>query len=743
MGASDIEPSAVTKFDPELTERLMGVIRPVIKGWHRAEVHGLDDFPSGGALVVSNHSGGLFALDVPVFATDFYARFGYDRPVYTLTHDIMFSTPAGDLLKKTGFIPASHENADAALRAGGVVVVFPGGDYDVYRPTTSANKIDFDGRTGYVRAALNAGVPIVPAVSIGGQENQLFLSRGEWLAKALRMDKLLRTKILPISFGFPFGLSAVLPVNLPLPTKIVTQVLPPVDIVAEFGEDPAVDEVDTHVRHVMQQGARHARRPPPTPRDRVTRMPLLQRLSQTAGFVGTMYRAGVLAPMRPDRYVRMGAAVRRQGMTVTTGFAVAAQRCPDRPGLIDELGTLAWRELDRQSDALAAALQQLPGGVPKVVGIMARNHRGFVESLIAATRVGADVLLLNTSFAGPALADVVAREEVDAVIYDEEFSDSIAHALRDRPTAAKIVAWTDEPDVQTITVAGLINGHIGQRPSPSERTSKLILLTSGTTGTPKGAKHSGGGPETLKAILDRTPWRAEETTVIVAPMFHAWGFGQLVFAAMMACTIVTRRKFDPEATLALVDQHRATGLCVVPVMFDRIVDLPSDILSRYSGRSLRFATASGSRMRPDVVIKFMDQFGDVIYNNYNATEAGMIATATPADLRAAPDTAGRPAEGTEIRILDAEFGDLPTGEVGTIYVRNSTQFDGYTSGATKDFHDGYMSSGDVGYLDEAGRLFVVGRDDEMIVSGGENVYPMKSRRRSPPIPRWPRPPCSG
>jgi fatty-acyl-CoA synthase len=193
----------------------------------------------------------------------------------------------------------------------------------------------------------------------------------------------------------------------------------------------------------------------------------------------------------------------------------------------------------------------------------------------------------------------------------------------------------------------------------------------------------------------------------------------------MACTIVTRRKFDPEATLALVDEHRATGLCVVPVMFDRIVDLPDDVRARYSGRSLRFAAASGSRMRPDVVIKFMDQFGDVIYNNYNATEAGMIATATPADLRAAPDTAGRPAGGTDIRILDADREEVPTGEIGTIFVHNSTQFDGYTSGATKDFHDGYMSSGDVGYLDAAGRLFVVGRDDEMIVSGGENVYPIE------------------
>jgi 1-acyl-sn-glycerol-3-phosphate acyltransferase len=253
VNSSDAGPSAITKWDPGLTEQLMGLIRPVIKGWHRAEVRGLDDFPAGGALVVANHSGGLFAMDVPVFATDFYATFGYERPVYTLSHDILFAGPTGDLFRRTGFIPANHENADEALRAGGVVVVFPGGDYDVYRPTSSEHTIDFDGRTGYVRAALNAGVPIVPSVSIGGQENQLFLSRGEWLAKAVRLDKLLRVKILPISFGFPFGFSAVLPVNLPLPTKIVTQVLPPIDVAAEFGGEPDVDEVDAHVRHVMQQ----------------------------------------------------------------------------------------------------------------------------------------------------------------------------------------------------------------------------------------------------------------------------------------------------------------------------------------------------------------------------------------------------------------------------------------------------------------------------------------------------------
>ncbi|WP_264078113.1 acyl-CoA ligase FadD12 [Mycobacterium shimoidei] len=441
------------------------------------------------------------------------------------------------------------------------------------------------------------------------------------------------------------------------------------------------------------------------------------------GLLKAMVRAGIIAPLRPDKYLRVTAAARRERLSVTSGFAMSARRCPDRVALIDELGTLTYRELDRRGDALAAGLQGLPGGAPQVVAIMCRNHRGFVEALVAANRIGADVLLLNTSFAGPALAEVVNRERADVVIYDEEFTDSVDRALADRPDTVRIVAWTEQPHERT--VENLIAAHAGQRPGKPQRNGKMILLTSGTTGNPKGAKHSGGGATELKAMLDRVPWHTEETVVVVAPMFHAWGFSQFIFAASLACTVVTRRKFDPEATLDLVDRHQATGLCVVPVMFDRIMDLPDEVRRRYSCRSLRFATASGSRMRPDVVTRFMDEFGDVIYNNYNATEAGMIATATPADLRAAPDTAGKPAVGTEIRILDSEFREVPTGEVGQIFVRNSNRFDGYTSGSTKDFHQGFMASGDVGRLDEAGRLYVVGRDDEMIVSGGENVYPIE------------------
>jgi acyl-CoA synthetase (AMP-forming)/AMP-acid ligase II len=455
---------------------------------------------------------------------------------------------------------------------------------------------------------------------------------------------------------------------------------------------------------------------------------MASRVSQTLGVISTLRRAGMIAPMRPDRYLKVAAAMRREGMGMTVGFAGAAQRCPDRPALVDELGTLTWRQLDERINALAAALQGLPSGQPKVVGIMCRNHRGFVEAVVAVNRIGSDVVLLNTSFAGPALAEVVNREGVDAVIYDEEFTATVDRALADKPDATRIVAWTGGQ--HELTVERLIADHAGQQPQRTGRKGRMILLTSGTTGTPKGANQTGGnaGIGTLKAILDRTPWRAEEPIVIVAPMFHAWGFSQLIFAASMACTVVTRRKFDPEATLDLIDRNQATGLAVVPVMFDRIMELPAEVRNRYSCKSLRFAAASGSRMRPDVVIAFMDQFGDVIYNNYNATEAGMIATATPQDLRAAPDTAGRPAGGTEIRILDKEFNALPVGEVGTIYVHNDTQFEGYTEGSTgkgKDFHAGFMSSGDVGYTDDAGRLFVVGRDDEMIVSGGENVYPIE------------------
>ena len=242
----------IAKWDPAFTKQVTDAIGPLIKRYHRAEVRGMDNVPSaGGALVVSNHSGGMFTPDVFIFAPAFYDNFGYDRPVYTLGHYGLFMGPMDGWLRRLGVIEASRENAAAALHSGAVVLVFPGGDYDSYRPTLEANTVDFNGRTGYVRTAIEAGVPIVPTVSIGAQETQLFLTRGNFLARKLGLTKV-RSDILPVSFGFPFGLSVFFPPNVPLPAKVVTEVLEPIDVTAEFGDDPDVAEVDAHVRSVMQ-----------------------------------------------------------------------------------------------------------------------------------------------------------------------------------------------------------------------------------------------------------------------------------------------------------------------------------------------------------------------------------------------------------------------------------------------------------------------------------------------------------
>ncbi|MCW2654639.1 MAG: glycerol acyltransferase [Mycobacterium sp.] len=252
MSGDDIDNPEMAKWDPALTEQVKNAVAPIVKRWFRAEVRGLESFPAaGGALVVANHSGGMLTPDVFIFAPAFYDTFGYDRPLYTLAHYGVFIGPVGGLLRRLGVIHADRQNAANALHSGAVVLVFPGGDYDSYRPTLGENVIDFNGRTGYVRTAIEAGVPIVPTVSIGAQESQFFLTRGTWLAKRLGLPRI-RMEILPLSIGLPFGMSVLLPPNLPLPTKIITQALEPIDIVAQFGPDPDVDEVDAHVRSVMQ-----------------------------------------------------------------------------------------------------------------------------------------------------------------------------------------------------------------------------------------------------------------------------------------------------------------------------------------------------------------------------------------------------------------------------------------------------------------------------------------------------------
>ena len=260
--------------------------------------------------------------------------------------------------------------------------------------------------------------------------------------------------------------------------------------------------------------------------------------------------------------------------------------------------------------------------------------------------------------------------------------------------------------------------------TPTRRSGRMVILTSGTTGRPKGAARSGaGGGDGLTPLLSRVPIRARDTVVIAAPLFHAWGLVHMGVGLGMSSTAVLQPQFDPEATLAAIAEHRANGLVVVPVMLQRILALGGEVIARYDTSSLRYIASSGSALGATLATAALRRFGPILYNIYGSTEVSLATIAGPDDLQAAPSTAGRPAPGSVVRILDADGNPLGVDQVGRVFVGNQSRFDGYTGGGNKENIDGLLSSGDLGHFDGKGRLFIDGRDDDMIVSGGENVFP--------------------
>jgi acyl-CoA synthetase (AMP-forming)/AMP-acid ligase II len=437
----------------------------------------------------------------------------------------------------------------------------------------------------------------------------------------------------------------------------------------------------------------------------------------------TLAGAGVLHPGRPDHVLGAVRALVRFGPTPAGGYGASAERYGDETAVIDELGTLTFREVNDRTNALAHGLAASGITEGDNVGLMCRNHRGFIESVVACSKLGANVLFLNTAFSGPQLTDVAKREEPKALIYDHEFEELIHDASRRRK---RFIAWHDadagkpkDPLLEDLAASG---DTAPVRP-PSER-GKAIILTSGTTGTPKGASRS--QPKSLDpaaALLAMIPLKAREKTMIAAPMFHSWGFVHFTLGMSLSSTLVLNRKFDPEETLRLTAQQECTALIVVPVMMQRILELPEETLQQYDLSKVRVVAVSGSALPGALSDRWMDVFGDNVYNLYGSTEVAWASIATPADLRAAPGTAGRPPHGTIVRIYDDDGQTAPQGATGRIFVGNEMQFEGYTGGGNKDVVEGLLSSGDVGHFDEDGRLFVDGRDDDMIVSGGENVFP--------------------
>ncbi|MQY23059.1 acyl-CoA synthetase [Nocardia macrotermitis] len=428
--------------------------------------------------------------------------------------------------------------------------------------------------------------------------------------------------------------------------------------------------------------------------------------------------SGVVGIDAPATLLSAGNALLKYGV-LPAALSLSAARYGERNAVIDDLGALSYRELDDRSNRLANQwrVRGLRGG--EGVAILARNHRGLLDAVFAAAKCGARIILLNTDFGGPQLRDVALREGVDLLVYDEEY-ESILGSLSPRRGAYR--AWSDTraaSDLESLIAAGSPDAP----PTPGTN-STIVLLTSGTTGTPKGAPR----PETrslepLGAILSRVPFRTREVTECPAPLFHTLGFAMAMLAVGFGSTLVIRRRFEADRVLESMARHHATTLIAVPVMLARLTELDPSAFARKDLSALRIVFVAGSQLGADLCRRATGIFGPVVYNLYGSTEVAYATVATPRDLAAEPGCVGKPVLGAVVKILDDAGREVPRGETGRIFVGNAIQFEGYTGGGGKERVRGLMSSGDVGHFDCAGRLFIDGRDDDMIISGGENVFP--------------------
>jgi len=444
-----------------------------------------------------------------------------------------------------------------------------------------------------------------------------------------------------------------------------------------------------------------------------------RRIGVEARAIATCRRAGMLGLEPPGKLLRGSRALRWYGL-VGGAMGQAGVKHPDTVGLIDDLGELRFADLDQRSNAVANAWRELGVRAGDGIGILCRNHRGFFDAVFGAAKVGARTLLLNTDFAGPQLRDVCQREGVQLLVYDEEFA-AVVDGVE--PSLGRFVAWSDGEPPENSLESLVAAGSTQPPPKPSQ-PQRIVLLTSGTTGTPKGAPRPMGISFIIPGgLLSKIPYRSGDRIFVAAPLFHAWGLLNATTAIGLGATVITRRRFDAEQTLDGLARHRCTALSVVPIMLQRIVALGADAIKARDLDDLRIIAVSGSQLSAELATRAMDVFGDVVYNLYGSTEVSYATIATPQDLRAAPGCVGSAPVGTIVKVVDEHGDDVPAGRVGRIFVGNLAQFEGYTGGGTKEIVRGLMSSGDVGHFDEAGRLWVDGRDDEMIVSGGENLFP--------------------
>jgi fatty-acyl-CoA synthase len=449
----------------------------------------------------------------------------------------------------------------------------------------------------------------------------------------------------------------------------------------------------------------------------------IRRLPTTAREAAVLAKAGLIPVTRPDQAAHAVLALRRYGI-LGAAIRIASDRDPGMLGLVDELGELTFGELDRRSNALANAWRERGLDHTSVIAALCRDHRGLVETMFASGKIGAKLLLMNTGFARPQFAAVCEREGASALVYDAEFSDILGDVS---PSVPRYLAWVDDPNAaEHETLEHLVNSTLDDPGPRPKEPGGVVLLTSGTTGTPKGAPRHVTSPFAAAQFIDRIPLRPAERTFLGAPLFHGTGLSQFLMSLTLGSTTLLRRRFDPNATLEALAKYRVETLVLVPTMLQRILHLGDDVIRSYDTSALRIIFCAGSALPPDVGTRAMELFGDVIYNLYGSTEVAVATVATPEDWKKAPGTVGRAPVGCTVRLYD-EHGRRITAPdtVGRVFVGSGLRFGGYTGGGSKEEIDGLLSSGDVGHFDADGLLFIDGRDDDMIVSGGENVFPVE------------------
>jgi fatty-acyl-CoA synthase len=443
-------------------------------------------------------------------------------------------------------------------------------------------------------------------------------------------------------------------------------------------------------------------------------------------YLRKIIEAGGIRLESPQNYAAMAADIRKWGeIGMLPSFN--ARRTPNRAAIIDDDGAVTYKELDEAANAVAHGLlaKGVHGG--DGVAILARNHRWFSIANFGCARVGARIILLNSEFSGPQIKEVAEREGAKLIIYDDEYAKAVSKA---DPPLGKLRALgenpdSDEPSGSTDdTLADLIAAN-SKSPAPkASKHSSIIILTSGTTGTPKGANRSTAPTlAPIGGILSHVPFKAGEVTSLPSPMFHALGYLHATIAMFLGSTLLLRRRFKPPLVLEDIEKHKATALVVVPVMLSRILAALEKMDEKPDLSSLRIVFVSGSALGADLAERGLKDLGPVIYNMYGSTEIAFATIAEPKHLEFNSSTAGPVVKGVKVKIFDDNGKELPQGEVGRIFVGTSFPFEGYTGGGNKQIIDGLLSSGDVGYFDERGLLYISGRDDEMIVSGGENVFP--------------------